>query len=743
MRAFYVPPSVIDQWAQLSESRSQAEQLDFILYGGGPLPTVVGERLSKVTDVCQMYGSVETGQIQLLVPRKDDNDWSYMEWNPYEEIDMQPNIEGTYELVLHQKPKFRPHRSLSHNFPDLREWRSGDLFVQHPTKTGLWRYHGRIDDLIVLANSHKVHPIAFEAIIQKHPLVSSVLMFGTGRVQPGLLIELAPKTTPNEILHDQIWDLVQRANHLVPHYGRVTISNLIYASHDKPLPRAPKGSIVRKSALSLYEQEVKDVYARIAKLPDLDIQSPQSISLWIYAAFSHMLPGVDLGDNDDIFSFGMDSLRVTDFTKLLRSALKHIPRDDERISPHLLYLNPSVAQLTPAIKSFALSSPVESMSGQSTTALDRLVHLYSNFEVPRTKRCLILTGSSGFIGSHVLHHLCQAQVADHIFVFTRPDTVTVPQHSIINSCSIERVAVDWTKEHFGLTTDLYESFLTKVHAIIHLSWNVDFNLSLQTFGKDHFKTLRSMINFSIASPRKARVIFASSTAYAIGWALKTGSELVPEQTLPNDNDVACTGYGLSKQVGEKLLETASKSHGVPVTILRMGQIVNSVREGLTVRGPEDWIHALIVTSKNLGLVPSARLTIDWMPVDAVARILSDAGTTEQLEQLRVLNVVHPRPVQWDVFLRALRKGLPHASETSISSWVDAMERNHDRDQETLHKFPALKLSDFFRNLATLNEQNAKLPRFIIDNTLESDEALRDAQLLGLEELVMDTLINGC
>ncbi len=234
IRAFYVPPSLIDQWAHLPGTTEQASQLDFILYGGGPLPSAVGQKLSEVTHVCQMYGSAEVGQIQLLVPQKGHGDWAYMEWNPSEEVDMQPSIDGTYELVLHQDPKFRKHRSLSHNFPEVDIWRSGDLFVPHPVKLGLWQYHGRIDDLIVLANSHKIHPVAFENAIQSHPTVSGVLMFGTGKLQPGLLVELLPATTNFDQLKADIWETVDSMNTQVPRYGRISQSKILFALSEKP-----------------------------------------------------------------------------------------------------------------------------------------------------------------------------------------------------------------------------------------------------------------------------------------------------------------------------------------------------------------------------------------------------------------------------------------------------------------------------------------------------------------------------
>lgn len=55
-----------------------------------------------------MYGSLEIGQVQFLVPQPGE--WSWLELNPFEEADMQPFGDGTYEMVLHQDPKLAAHR---------------------------------------------------------------------------------------------------------------------------------------------------------------------------------------------------------------------------------------------------------------------------------------------------------------------------------------------------------------------------------------------------------------------------------------------------------------------------------------------------------------------------------------------------------------------------------------------------------------------------------------------------------
>jgi acyl-CoA synthetase (AMP-forming)/AMP-acid ligase II len=75
------------------------------------------------------------------------------------------------------------------NMPDVRGYSTKDLWVKHPTKEGLWRIVGRLDDVIILANGEKTVPGPQEAIISSSPLVQGAVMFGREHNQVGVLIE--------------------------------------------------------------------------------------------------------------------------------------------------------------------------------------------------------------------------------------------------------------------------------------------------------------------------------------------------------------------------------------------------------------------------------------------------------------------------------------------------------------------------------------------------------------------------
>lgn len=190
IQGLFVVPNVIEQIAQEPEGIKLLQTLNFIYYAGGPLSEPVGDRLSSVVDLCQFYGMTETISPPQLVPKPGD--WAYMEWHPDSPGVMEPSDDGAFELVYLSERLSEHSSALKHNLPDVKEFRTKDLFKPHPTKSNLWRFHGRTDDIIVLSNGEKFNPVAMETTLQGHALISGALVVGQGLSEALLLI--APKS---------------------------------------------------------------------------------------------------------------------------------------------------------------------------------------------------------------------------------------------------------------------------------------------------------------------------------------------------------------------------------------------------------------------------------------------------------------------------------------------------------------------------------------------------------------------
>ena len=205
-----LPPSLIEQLLHEPNGLEYIQRLGILCYAGGPLSQAAGDKIVQYTTLCQFYGSTEVGQVRQLVPLPED--WSYMQFHPQAHVRFEPSEDDTFELVLLADESTRPYMSLPHNFLGIKEWRTKDLFKRHPTKPDLWKFYGKIDDIIVLSTGYKFNPVPMELALQGHPMIAGAVVAGMGRRQTALLVELKSEHLNNECLEEKIWQSVERAN---------------------------------------------------------------------------------------------------------------------------------------------------------------------------------------------------------------------------------------------------------------------------------------------------------------------------------------------------------------------------------------------------------------------------------------------------------------------------------------------------------------------------------------------------
>jgi acyl-coenzyme A synthetase/AMP-(fatty) acid ligase len=147
IRAWYTSPPPIEQMLLLPEGPELASTLDFVIFSGGPMSPSSGDHLSTFCDIGQYIGSTEIGIIPCILPNRDT--WNYFEWHPTIECEMQHVAEDIYELIIPYKKDLRwirpdPERAFEPYFKQNREtgeWRTKDLFRQHPKKPKSWRFY--------------------------------------------------------------------------------------------------------------------------------------------------------------------------------------------------------------------------------------------------------------------------------------------------------------------------------------------------------------------------------------------------------------------------------------------------------------------------------------------------------------------------------------------------------------------------------------------------------------------------
>ena len=765
-------PSLVEDLSDTEEGLKALAIPKAVYCGGAPLSTTAGDKVKDFTDLRQAIGSTEAALIHSLQPLAKE-DWNYFEWSPEIGVEMLPEEDGKYELTI-KKQEDNRHQGVFYSFPDIDRWHTNDLFEQHHEKPGLWHYVGRKDDVLVLSNGEKFNPVDFEKTVEGHPIVQGAIVVGQSRFQTALIMEphweMLSEGMKAEDLLDILWSHVEKANAAAVGHGKVWKSKVAFAKRDKPFRRAPKGSIMRRATVELYGPEIEALYSneesdeklgRLEKTADLP-----TVKDFVRRAIVLTMPIIegDLPDDADMFSLGVDSLQVLALSSTLSHAL---PREDDASVPaRLIYSNPSINSLAEMLRT-KLTGDAGSKEGPSEISKEMkmadMVEKYTkglpswkHHEAEnRTYKCVILTGSTGALGTYMLEGLLNDPHVERVYCLNRSSDAEARQKQRFENWGIHSsmakarfLQTDFSKEHFGLPEPQYVELLRHANAFIHNAWPVDFNLTLESFEKTHIAGVRRVIDFSLASPFRPHILFISSIA-SVG-AYRNSSS-VPEIHFDDDSVPLPQGYGGSKHVASRVLATAAERCGLPVSIIRSGQLAGPAQEN-GMWNKQEWIPSIIATSKAMGKIPKTLgngNTVDWVPIDSAARVVLDlvrVRSTVQTEAqtqglfrtksgrqvsqpLSTFHIANPKVTTFTDLVPAIQSfySSDRLESVDFRAWIDELEGS-SMTKEEIEKKPGLKLLDFYEGLAG----EAGLPRMQTERTEEASETLRSLEAVNGE-----------
>lgn len=740
------PPSVIEEIIEAPGGLDAISHLKFVFYGGGPLANGTGDKINQVSRVVAVIGSTEAGLVPARIT-EDKDDWNYFEWAPGCGVDMEKDGEGLHEMTI--KPADKRIQAIFHTFPDISEWRTKDLFEEHPKRKGLWTYRGRKDDVLVLSNGEKFNPVGFEKTLESYAAVKGALVVGQARFQTGLIIEpewhLVKHDDPAQLV-DELWPLVERANAAAPAHGRVWKSKIAITKRDRPFKRAPKGSIVRRQTQELYKNEIEALYSNEGSddelgplSKDVDAAGAKEYLRRAFKAKDFAIPE-DASDDTDIFSYGIDSLQVM----ALSSTLSHATGTS--VSPRVIYSNPTINGLAQYLSH---GNDGDALAGAQQTSreeiMEKMVQKYTSDlseksareNIPRPdKHTVVLTGSTGSLGNHILQELIASPSVAHIYALNRSDDAGARQAKQFEERGIAAdfskvtfLATNFGKDHFAIPEQTYNEMLQSVDIFIHNAWAVDFNKTLPTYEEVHIAGTRRVIDFSLASTHNTHIIFISSIASVGNWfASNPNDKLVPERLSAIHSVALPQGYGESKHVASTILARATETTKTPVTIVRAGQLAGSAKSTAPWNRHE-WLPSLILTSSSLNLLPSTlgtQDTIDWVPMDLAAKSVCEISITSSTSSspLAVTHLINPQTSIWNKsLLPTIHSYLSSAKIVPYSTWLETLKSTPVTSEE-LEKKPGLKILDFYEALQAEGGGGGGLPPMETIETQKVSETVR-------------------
>ncbi|KAG6835248.1 putative NRPS-like protein biosynthetic cluster [Arthromyces matolae] len=673
-----VIPSMLHVWSQSPEIIKFLATMELIIFSGGSLAQKGDLLVDAGVRLRSAYGGTEFGSPGNITSLDgEDKDWEYIRFGSDRvNIRWVPQGDGTFECQFLSSEK---HRPMVLNLPNDEGYATSDLFAKHPKKDDLWKMCvsrnssvptiligsitdsvGRVDDVIVHASGEKTVPAPMEDVIMSSPLVQGVLMFGRERDQTGILIEPTPGNVIDvndeaqvACLRNKLWPVVEEANKVAPAFSRLFKEMILISSREKPIPRSGKGSVMRKLAITVYEKEITEFLS--ATIMRLRI---------------------------------VGALRGSD-AKNVRSAA-------QGLTQNLVYSYPVVRELATHI--LALFTDDDSyqtvISSDPRARIEAMIDKYSvglDEATPSTGPCLrfspavvLLTGSTGNLGSEILAVLLEDARVDHVYAFNRPsqEAISVEQRQLkafnqrglkielLASPKLSYISGDATQSNLGLDHSQYIQLSRSVNIIIHNAWKLDFNLSLSAF-EPNVQGTRHLIDLLKSGPRPtdSRFLFTSSVASAQSWPRASGP--YPEEVLNDASYAVGGGYGEGKYVAERILVKS----GLPTTSFRIGQLSGGKPKGAW--ATTDWVPILVKSSVTIGLLPDLEGVLSWIPMDAVATAMVDA-VLGNAQLPHAVNIVHPRPIEGKQVISFIQSAIKevfghHLKIVPFTEWLVAIE----------------------------------------------------------------------
>jgi nucleoside-diphosphate-sugar epimerase len=625
-------PTIMEEILSLDDfdhAASALSTLDFVAVGGGGMKSATGQQFhSRGVKLLNHFGATEIGALAPIFRPGSDYDFRYLKVRSdmgLKIVSLDPAVygEGACKIV-------------GHPFGWGSAFELQDRLERNPMqRDSQVRILGRNDDFIVLATGEKVVPHLLEQALQQDPRVRFAVAFGTGQAQIGVLVEPQSNFASAEAFVEDIWPIIERINPLLDGHAQIpTKSAVLIKPADKVIPLSDKGVPQRKEVYTAFADEIDSVYRALeegrsdglASNIDFD-RIEDSIRMLVGGCMLSYSTALDFSNDDDFINMGMDSLQATRLRRSLSASLRrqgHILVQGGDLPLDFVYRHASVSRLAKA-----LSDP-EAAPEAHLTMID-LLSKYSfsqaSSNVSSRGATILVTGSTGNLGAHLLDSLSRNQRVNRVICLIRSNTPALHdsttdalkrrQQNSLDQRGFALPEEAWSKlaflpwkpheQHLGLSREQYEILSREVTDIFHGAWPMDFKRTLLSL-EPQIGALRDLLKLGEAIHQnqpslRPKVIFASSIA-TVGCldSEHRMSEIVTEKLYSAESTLPM-GYAEGKWVCERVMESVYENSlgSVHPMVLRIGQLAGSEATGYW--SSQEHIAALVKVSQGLGRMP--------------------------------------------------------------------------------------------------------------------------------------------
>ncbi|KAL4002395.1 thioester reductase domain protein [Acanthocheilonema viteae] len=580
-------------------------------------------------------------------------------------------------------------------------------------RTGDWGYLlpnsvleicGRCDTMVKI-RGYSIEILAVEAVILELPYVKTCVVISVGSEgedkQLAAYVVLKENVTRKQMRADL---KKQLPFYMVPSY-------FVYLPS---IPVVPASSKVDKKALPPVDPQ-KDVVEASA-LPKTPTEE-RLAKVW-----AEVLSRTAIDIQESFFDLGGHSL--------MAARLLHKIEEEFGVQLNMreLFATPTVSSLARRIDQKDDSDNLEQVDLAHQVNIhdfkDNVMDLHlrafwrsTDLDYSFSRDMVLLTGVTGFIGSHILVKLLLTTEMRVICLIRESAGVTTNSRLIdsiektgmmTNTLSdliktrVKIISGDVALLRLGLSEEEYLFLTYEVDMVIHAAAYVNLIFPYQALHGINVLGTRNILDF--CHQNKVKPLYYLSTDAVIPSNLKD----VDEDTENEDVQGKLTnGYAQTKWVAEKLVLN-SQIRGFPTVIFRLGNQAASMSTG--VWNKQDFIYLLIFCSIQSKMAPDLDWVVEFTPVDFTASFITQILTKNFRDSMgKIFHLTNSEGPNWRQMVNWINDfGIP-IRLIPLQQWDQLISTNEGAEYQQMHKLFQIMIKDdaFFTTQSIYKRTNTE------------------------------------
>lgn len=454
------------------------------------------------------------------------------------------------------------------------------------------------------------------------------------------------------------------------------------------LPFTPNGKIDRKS-LQNYEIDFSKQESHFAK-PRNETEK------LLLNTIKKKLNVEDFGIDSNIFDFGADSLTIINIITELFKYNFNLKVFDLYKYPTVRELYDNLLHQNTIRKNFDYGKFEELNTVVKNFSCDtKSIHINNKFNI-------LLTGATGFFGSHLLIDLLNTpNQIGKIYCTMRPKKNITAKNRLLKKIHfyfgnkydklfekyIEIVECQISEPHFGLPLSDFENLQNNVDIAIHSAANVNHYGRYSNFEKANVVGTKNLIDF--CTPKNIPLHYISTMTVSGNYLLKQNTEITEftENSFYNGQNFDQNVYSKSKLIAESLI-IEYISNGGTATIYRLGDLTGRYVDGVFQENiNQNAIYLRLKSILEIGYVSNTILknNLEFSPVDYASKAVQSIIWSDKCAN-RIFNIYNPNLISTENLLKFMEKSnylITVLPKEDFARLIDSLSNSEDNQNKLI------------------------------------------------------------